>query len=132
MTFALMLQASYDSSSSYESYNRLGLTLSLGQVGNGQEPSSAGSQDLSKSSSHDPYRYTRSTSQPVRSPTEHSSSPAKRYYQLVRWPAGRTTAPTYSSKFGPRARLAHVRPAGQVYCAWQWDSCGPRDKKKIC
>jgi len=70
--------ASYDSSSSYESYNRLGLTLSLGQVGNGQEPSSAGSQDLSKSSSHDPYRYTRSTSQPVRSPTEHSSSPAKR------------------------------------------------------
>lgn len=84
---------SYDSSSSYESYNRLGLTLSLAGGGNGQ-PQTLGpdsgvpgspSAAMSKSSgSHDPYRFTRSTSQPVRSPTEPASPTKYRYvYTLI-------------------------------------------------
>ena len=90
-------QGSYDSStSSYESYNRLGLTLSLAAAGsnNGHggsgmvdplmtgSPTTGGPPHMSSSnkyssSSHDPYRYTRSTSQPVRSPTELTSPASK-------------------------------------------------------
>ena len=69
---------SYDSSSSYESYNRLGLTLSLAGGSNAQpamDPAGMppGSPSGAMSKSHDPYRFTRSTSQPVRSPTEPTS-----------------------------------------------------------
>jgi hypothetical protein len=91
-------QGSYDSStSSYESYNRLGLTLSLSAAGSnnghggggmvdplmtgspttGGPPPHMSSSNKSSLSSHDPYRYTRSTSQPVRSPTELTSPASK-------------------------------------------------------
>lgn len=81
------LQASYESStSSYESYNRFGLTLSLAATNQGPStgmgdsgiPGSPSGGGLSKSS-HDPYRFTRSTSQPVRSPTEPTSPTKYRY-----------------------------------------------------
>ncbi|XP_046452173.1 tight junction protein ZO-1-like isoform X4 [Daphnia pulex] len=75
---------SYDSSSSYESYNRLGLTLTL--AGNnhqsgGDVNAMPGSPTSAGLKSHDPYRYTRSTSQPVRSPTELTSPATKQLHR---------------------------------------------------
>ncbi|XP_045029433.1 tight junction protein ZO-1 isoform X3 [Daphnia magna] len=76
---------SYDSSSSYESYNRLGLTLALAgsshQSGGGDVNAMPGSPTSAALKSHDPYRYTRSTSQPVRSPTELTSPATKQLHR---------------------------------------------------
>ena len=85
-----VFQGSYDSSSSsYESYNRLGLTLSLAGNnhqnggGGGEMNGIPGSPSSGGVKSHDPYRYTRSTSQPVRSPTEPTSPATKQHHRYV-------------------------------------------------